>query len=320
MNNNNNNTVATASSNNNNNNNTTKTMEQDLFQFFDSLSQPSPVGDWFTSQQNQDISQIPSSTHTSPEIATPLDIHLSPSTTKVENIPSCVQATSMIGTGGADMNANIMSGSGADLDMSEILNSPIFDSPSSTPAMTPAMPQVDMFSNINQDLPSALAAFVAAVSSVTNNNNNNNGTSTPVMPTLPLTHPVNNVDVSSPSSPSLNAANLVSNNNRKRSHSSTNENNNNNNNNTLSPDEAAIKRQKNTDAARRSRLKKVMKMEALEKRVNELERMNAQLLLRVAVLDSEKSHLQTKEATHEARIKTLESQLAEAHKALASRT
>lgn len=308
MNTNNNNNHTVASSNKHHPKNNNKTMEQDLFEFFDSLSQPSPVGEWFTTPSHQ---PLPSSAHSSPEIATPLDIHLSPPV-KVENIPaSRVQATSLIGaTGSTATNMN-----GGDLDMSEILNSPLFDSPSSTPAMTPAMPQVDMFSELHQDLPSALAAFVAAVSSVTSNNNNNtSNTSTPIIPTLPLNVNVNNSNVSSSPSPSSSSSN-INNNNRKRSHSSSNDDN-----TTLTADEAAIKRQKNTDAARRSRLKKVMKMESLEKRVNELERMNAQLLLRVAVLDSEKSHLQTKEATHEARIKTLENQLAEAHKALASRS
>ena len=84
-------------------------------------------------------------------------------------------------------------------------------------------------------------------------------------------------------------------------------------------DDAAVKRQKNTDAARRSRLRKVQKMETLETRVSELEKDNASLLMRVAVLDSEKSNLKEKEASYEARIKVLENQLAEAHKALSTR-
>ena len=88
----------------------------------------------------------------------------------------------------------------------------------------------------------------------------------------------------------------------------------------LSPqDEAALKRQKNTDAARRSRLKKVLKMEALENRVSELEKVNSNLVLRVAVLDSEKTGLRSKESSYEQRIKMLEAQLAQAHTALANR-
>jgi hypothetical protein len=84
-------------------------------------------------------------------------------------------------------------------------------------------------------------------------------------------------------------------------------------------DEAAIKRQKNTDAARRSRLKKVMRMESLETRVAELERLNSQLLLRSAVLDSEKTGLEAKAIAAEQRIHSLEQQLIEAHKALTTR-
>ncbi|CAO3669879.1 unnamed protein product [Umbelopsis ramanniana] len=84
-------------------------------------------------------------------------------------------------------------------------------------------------------------------------------------------------------------------------------------------DDAAVKRQKNTDAARRSRLKKVMRMESLETRVAELERMNSQLLLRSAVLDSEKAGLEAKAHAAEQRIHSLEQQLIEAHKALTTR-
>ncbi|KAI9473425.1 MAG: hypothetical protein EXX96DRAFT_577890 [Benjaminiella poitrasii] len=81
-------------------------------------------------------------------------------------------------------------------------------------------------------------------------------------------------------------------------------------------DEAAMKRQKNTDAARRSRLKKIIKMENLEKQVTELESDNARLTTRVAVLESEKSSLIEKDKGLEDRIRVLEAQLAEAHRAL----
>ncbi|CAO3579845.1 unnamed protein product [Absidia cylindrospora] len=173
-----------------------------------------------------------------------------------------------------------------------------------TPAMTPATPHIDMFSELShQDLPSALAAFVAAVSSSVPSaaapTTASTGTFATSTPAVTATGPTSSPAVQSLGATMSPAASPIM--SRKRS----------------SPidetplDEAALKRQKNTDAARQSRLKK---------RVNELERMNAQLLLRVAVLDSEKSHLQTKEASHESRIKTLEAQLAEAHKALASRS
>ncbi|KAI7876870.1 hypothetical protein K492DRAFT_172251 [Lichtheimia hyalospora FSU 10163] len=81
-------------------------------------------------------------------------------------------------------------------------------------------------------------------------------------------------------------------------------------------DEVVRKRQRNTDAARRSRMKKMLKMEALESRVNELENDNARLTTRVAVLESEKNGLETKDSDLQERIKALEEQLAEAHKAL----
>ncbi|KAI8086087.1 uncharacterized protein BX664DRAFT_334879 [Halteromyces radiatus] len=84
-------------------------------------------------------------------------------------------------------------------------------------------------------------------------------------------------------------------------------------------DDIALKRQKNTDAARRSRLKKLVKMETLEKRVVELEADNTRLSTRIAVLESEKSGLESKDKGLEDRIRTLEAQLAEAHKALTGR-
>lgn len=84
-------------------------------------------------------------------------------------------------------------------------------------------------------------------------------------------------------------------------------------------DEIALKRQKNTDAARRSRLKKLMKMESLEKRVSELESDNNQLNTRIAVLESEKSGLASKDHSLQERIRVLEAQLSEAHRALTNR-
>ncbi|KAI8364736.1 uncharacterized protein BYT42DRAFT_506127 [Radiomyces spectabilis] len=81
-------------------------------------------------------------------------------------------------------------------------------------------------------------------------------------------------------------------------------------------DDIALKRQKNTDAARRSRLKKVKKMEALEERVSELEGEKSGLVTRIAVLESEKAGLEAKDRGLEERIRVLEKQLAEAHKAL----
>lgn len=81
-------------------------------------------------------------------------------------------------------------------------------------------------------------------------------------------------------------------------------------------DELAIKRQRNTDAARRSRLRKALKMQALERRVQELEQENEQLRLKIAVLESERDAAREKEKTKQAQVLDLEAQLAVAHKAL----
>ncbi|SAM08967.1 hypothetical protein [Absidia glauca] len=248
---------------------TTTTMDQDLFHFIDAFAHPSPVGEWFTTD-----SPPPTSLHSSPEIATPLDVHVFPAP-KLDHPPLPNYGAAAIGVGGTT--------AATDVEMADILNSPIYNY---------ASPQPIESDLAGQDLPSVLAAFVAAVSA------SSSSSSTPSIP--PSTTP------STTTAPAVGQ--------QKRALADDDES-------SSSPaDEAALKRQKNTDAARRSRLKKVMKMDALEKRVHELERMNAQLLLRVAVLDSEKMHLQTKEASHEARVKSLETQLADAHKALSSRS
>ncbi|CAG8740767.1 16744_t:CDS:1 [Racocetra fulgida] len=85
-------------------------------------------------------------------------------------------------------------------------------------------------------------------------------------------------------------------------------------------EELAIKRAKNTDAARRSRLRKVMKMESLEKQVNELKTENSDLQTRIAVLESEKKGLEEKNIDKDNRIRLLEQQLAEAHERLINRS
>lgn len=86
-----------------------------------------------------------------------------------------------------------------------------------------------------------------------------------------------------------------------------------------SKDEIALKRQRNTDAARRSRLRKVQKMEGLERRVKELQTLNEQLQLKVAVLESERDAAKRKQDKYEKRVHELETQLAEAHEALVRR-
>jgi hypothetical protein len=78
-------------------------------------------------------------------------------------------------------------------------------------------------------------------------------------------------------------------------------------------DELAMKRAKNTDAARRSRLRKVKRMESLEKEVTVLKNENIELQTRIAVLESEKKGLEDKNAEKEVRVKLLEQRLTEAH-------
>ena len=91
----------------------------------------------------------------------------------------------------------------------------------------------------------------------------------------------------------------------------------------LSPEdetnEIVAKRAKNTDAARRSRMKKLVKLETLETKVTELETTNTRLTMKVAVLETEKNGHLVKEAEQSVRIAQLEAKLAEAHAALTSR-
>ncbi|OUM56946.1 hypothetical protein PIROE2DRAFT_18230 [Piromyces sp. E2] len=78
--------------------------------------------------------------------------------------------------------------------------------------------------------------------------------------------------------------------------------------------ELALKRQKNTEAARRSRMRKVLKMETLENHVKRLEADNKNLSIRLAMLESNRIEWETKEKKLLEKIKTLEEQLAEARK------
>lgn len=78
--------------------------------------------------------------------------------------------------------------------------------------------------------------------------------------------------------------------------------------------ELALKRQKNTEAARRSRMRKVLKMETLEKHVKRLEADNKNLSIRLAMLDSNRLEWETKEKKLLEKIKNLEEQLADARK------
>lgn len=104
--------------------------------------------------------------------------------------------------------------------------------------------------------------------------------------------------------------------------SNTNNNNNNNKKRERSEsiddtqDMVVLKRQRNTDAARRSRQRKAQKMDSLERRVLELENDNERLKLRAAVAESERANIEAKEKRSRVRILELERQLADTHKAL----
>ncbi|KAG0002564.1 hypothetical protein BGZ80_002890 [Entomortierella chlamydospora] len=75
-------------------------------------------------------------------------------------------------------------------------------------------------------------------------------------------------------------------------------------------DEVALKRAKNTDAARRSRHKKLVKMEGLEQRVAELEIENSMFETKLNEVELERSLLADKDQMQQARIQELEKMLA----------
>ncbi|KAF9178510.1 hypothetical protein BGZ51_007516 [Haplosporangium sp. Z 767] len=85
-------------------------------------------------------------------------------------------------------------------------------------------------------------------------------------------------------------------------------------------EEVIAKRAKNTDAARRSRLKKLVKLESLQVKVSELESTNTRLNMRVAVLETERNGHLLKEAEQNARIAQLEAKVLEAQFTLSSRS
>ena len=86
--------------------------------------------------------------------------------------------------------------------------------------------------------------------------------------------------------------------------------------NNRSPMDELRKRQRNTDAARRSRLKKVEKMESLELKVDALKTDNDRLRVKVAVLEAEICQVTEKEKRNRQRVLDLEAQLANTHKQL----
>lgn len=77
-----------------------------------------------------------------------------------------------------------------------------------------------------------------------------------------------------------------------------------------------VKRQKNTDAARRSRLKKVNQMGSLQVKVDKLQNNNERLRVKLAVLETDINYAAEKEQRNRQRVLDLEVQLAMAHKRL----
>ncbi|KAI8064645.1 hypothetical protein BC940DRAFT_348540 [Gongronella butleri] len=71
-------------------------------------------------------------------------------------------------------------------------------------------------------------------------------------------------------------------------------------------DEDTLKRRKNTHAARKSRLKKLLHIEHLENQIKELQSENAQLVLNNALLESEKKSMAAREQEYKKRIQYLE--------------
>ncbi|KAJ3204921.1 hypothetical protein HDU82_005529 [Entophlyctis luteolus] len=83
--------------------------------------------------------------------------------------------------------------------------------------------------------------------------------------------------------------------------------------------DAAVKRQRNTEAARKSRARKAAKVCGLEQRVELLEEEKGALAVRVAVLQNEASAFAEREAELKRRVEMLEKQLLESHRALVGR-
>ncbi|KAJ3116464.1 hypothetical protein HK098_006584 [Nowakowskiella sp. JEL0407] len=81
-------------------------------------------------------------------------------------------------------------------------------------------------------------------------------------------------------------------------------------------DPEALKRKKNTEAARRSRARKMQRLDSLEHQVNDLVAEKSTLVLRLAVLENEKVGWNQREMEMGARIRMLEAQLAESHRAM----
>ncbi|KAI8913959.1 hypothetical protein DFJ77DRAFT_55335 [Powellomyces hirtus] len=84
-------------------------------------------------------------------------------------------------------------------------------------------------------------------------------------------------------------------------------------------DELALKRRRNTEAARRSRERKAVRMQALENQVDQLEALNSSMSHKLGLVEKERAIFAVREAELNRRIQTLEASLREAHDALMAR-
>ncbi|KAJ3123118.1 hypothetical protein HK098_002161 [Nowakowskiella sp. JEL0407] len=80
-----------------------------------------------------------------------------------------------------------------------------------------------------------------------------------------------------------------------------------------------LKRLRNTEAARRSRARKAARIEFLEQKVSDLDKKNQDLVIRIAILESEKASFKKEQLEYERRILDLESQLLEMHQSMVAR-
>ncbi|KAI8913628.1 hypothetical protein EDD86DRAFT_201119 [Gorgonomyces haynaldii] len=80
--------------------------------------------------------------------------------------------------------------------------------------------------------------------------------------------------------------------------------------------ELLLKRQRNNEAARKSRERRLQKIDDLSHQVGELTAQNTQLTMKMAVLEAERTLMLEREKNLHKRILELENQLGESHKAL----
>ncbi|KAJ1550113.1 hypothetical protein HK096_008689 [Nowakowskiella sp. JEL0078] len=79
---------------------------------------------------------------------------------------------------------------------------------------------------------------------------------------------------------------------------------------------SALKRKRNTEAARRSRARKMQRLDSLEHQVNDLIAEKSSLVMRLAVLENERVSWNARETEYASRVRLLEAQLAESHRAM----